>query len=536
MTVSGFGPLTLLEMKRTPSMPDPRRLDLLAEPLFSVTGAATDRASLAAILALLSRGDDLEFRALQPHQQHAWHAFLVQLAALALHRRDLATAPREEEVWRSLVLALTGDAHEAWCLVVPDLSRPAFFQPPVPDRSLQSFKTASTPDSIDTLVTTRNHDIKRERMVDARPEHWAYALVSLQTMEGYTGAKNYGIARMNSGYGSRPAVSTARSLGRGRQFLDDVAAWRGSRDALVERFGYPQEGGAALLWTLPWDGETSLGLEECDPFFLEICRRVRLEASASRLVARVGNSKSPRIAQAEHKGATGDAWTPIRRADGAVLTLSDEGFSYKMLQRLIASGEFELPTAARLDRSGSGPLWLLAKGLVRGQKTEGYHERLLPIPPTVRRVFASLDERERLGRIALARVDVVSTVQRDVLRPSLCALLQDGAEKFDYRDRRLDPWLRRLDLMVDPIFFPRLWEALEQDSAEASDEQWAREVLRMAEAILEEAFDSLPLPAARRPRAVAQAERIFHGAAWKRFEGALATTGPSATGGAIDDA
>jgi CRISPR system Cascade subunit CasA len=80
---------------------------------------------------------------------------------------------------------------------------------------------AHAPDLIDVLATAKAHDVKRSRMVAARPEHWAYALCTLQTMQGFGGAGNYGIARMNSGFGTRTAVAVTPSLRWGARFRRD---------------------------------------------------------------------------------------------------------------------------------------------------------------------------------------------------------------------------------------------------------------------------------------------------------------------------
>ena len=59
------------------------------------------------------------------------------------------------------------------------------------------------------LVTAKNHDLKSSIAAQANVDDWIFALVTLQTMEGFGGVGNYGIARMNSGFGNRPAFSLA---------------------------------------------------------------------------------------------------------------------------------------------------------------------------------------------------------------------------------------------------------------------------------------------------------------------------------------
>ena len=66
-----------------------------------------------------------------------------------------------------------------------------------------------TPDALDYIVTAKNHDLKAARIERSSVEQWFYALIALQTMEGFLGRGNYGISRMNSGFGSRPLVGLA---------------------------------------------------------------------------------------------------------------------------------------------------------------------------------------------------------------------------------------------------------------------------------------------------------------------------------------
>lgn len=74
---------------------------LLDEGVFRVTAAdgAVTRLSLPQVLACLAAGDDLVFTALRPHQRAAWHAFLVQLADLALEADDEPQIPPTPAAW-----------------------------------------------------------------------------------------------------------------------------------------------------------------------------------------------------------------------------------------------------------------------------------------------------------------------------------------------------------------------------------------------------------------------------------------------------
>src|SRR5690606_28027650 len=125
-------------------------------------------------------------------------------------------------------------------------------------------------------ITAKNHDVKIDRIDRPTVEHWIFALITLQTMQGFLGAGNYGIARMNGGFSSRPCVTYASGLSEAERFRRDVRILLEQRDALIEDYGFAQRGELGLIWCKPWDGTTSLAFDELDPFFIEICRRIRL--------------------------------------------------------------------------------------------------------------------------------------------------------------------------------------------------------------------------------------------------------------------
>ena len=174
-------------------------------------------ASLPEVYAALMADEADAFPALRPHQRHAWHAFLVQLGAMAMHRTGAGEPPFGAEEWAHLIRGLTPDYpdDEPWSLVVEDIAKPAFMQPPASSQERKDdYKSlVATPDELDMLVTSKNHDLKSAVAAQARADDWAFALVTLQTMEGFGGAGNYGISRMNGGLGSRPAFSLAPSEG-----------------------------------------------------------------------------------------------------------------------------------------------------------------------------------------------------------------------------------------------------------------------------------------------------------------------------------
>lgn len=504
--------------------------DLLSDSLLTIETRPTERrrVALPEILARLSSGKPTEMAKLQAHQRHAWYAFLVQLGAIVAHRRGGDRLdPLTEDEWRRELLVLASDAGAAaWTLVVPDLSLPAFLQTPVPEGNLERLKKiAARPDdpALDILVTAKNHDVKQARMGRPEPEHWVYALVALQTMVRFTGRDNYGIARMNGGFGSRPAVAAAPSLDWSERFRRDVGVWLEARERLTgDAYPYHQAG-KTLLWLEPWAGSRSLPMNACDPFFIEVSRRVRLTLRRERVVARVGTSSARFLNAGDLAGDTGDVWTPVRvkGEKTAALTVDASGFSYRRLADLLFGGDYPSKPALELrPEDGEAPL-VLAEVLVGGQgETGGFHQRVIPVPPPARRLFATPGGRAALGELAQTRVVRAGQAQRDVLRPALYLLLAGGGEGEIRRDPRAQRWLAAFDRAVDGVFFQELWRDAPLDAGEQG-RRWDRRLLALVRGELERAFDEAPVPQAQKPRAIARSGILLNRRARKHLEHAF---------------
>ena len=500
--------------------------NLLVEPLLRAESShgSPVTASLPELYAALASDSVASFPALRPHQRHAWHAFLVQLAAIAMHRAGLSEPPREAIRWRELLRGLTADFpdDEPWRLAVSDLMRPAFLQSPAGSREREpDYRHAiATPDELDMLVTSKNHDLKAAVATGAAADDWAFALVTLQTMEGFGGAGNYGISRMNGGMGSRPAFSLAPPGGPGAHVMRDVAALLGRRREIIDE--YPMtESGHALLWTIPWDGapEEMLLPGDLDPFYVEICRRVRLHADGDGRLSGVRTvSKAARIDSRGLNGRTSDPWTPVNRKLGKSLTLAAGGFTYKRVTEYLTSPDWERPVLlipTPEEARSALPMRLVARAMVRGQgKTEGYHERIVPLRSRALRAFGADSAASGIGAIAQERIGEVATVQR-ILRHAIQAFLAAGdAERASPEMRvRARPWLNRVDALVDAHFFEDLQAELEAGPEErpAIRRRWLRGVVDAARDALRDAEDALPCRAIRRYRARVRAEALFEG-------------------------
>ena len=499
------------------------RFSLLDDPLIRVRtlpdGQQTTL-SLPELLVAMAHDGIRDFPALRPHQRHPWHAFLVQVAALALHQADQAGPFTDVASWRSGLIALTPDHPDgaAWCLVTPP-DRPALLQAPVPGGALGGWKNQlQTPDQLDMLITSKNHDLKAARMTRHAPEDWLLALVSLQTQEGFLGAGNYGISRMNGGFASRPALGAMPPGGWGRRWWRDVQRLLSSRETVVREMGLRAEGGMGLVWMQPWSGNDSLSFAALDPFYVEICRRIRLVAPQDEIFALATGSKAARIEAKSRNGITGDPWMPIDQGAGKALTISAKGFDYRLTAELLFGKKYLAPLAQTLQPSdGTEGIIILAQSVTRGQgKTEGYHERRIPISPRMRR---SLLERktDALAKLAEERVDAIAKV-RGVLWTALGTLFDSGADKDRFSDGAKDKanlFAKPFEQFEDARFFDGPLGLNAEVEADQPDEirlRWYLDMVDRAEALLLDAFNAGPRSGERRYRAQAAALSRFHGA------------------------
>ncbi len=495
-------------------------IDLLSDPVFLVRlrSDVTRDCTLPEVLWHLATEDVVSFERLRAHQQHSWHAFLVQLSAIALHRVSALEPDLSVDEWARALAAAAGGCREAFYLVVAELSKPAFMQPPVPEGELSGFQEVNrNPDAIDILQVAKNHDVKRSRIAEAAPEHWVHALIALQTMEGYSGAKNHGIARMNGGYSNRPAFSAIPGLSLSDAYRRDLRILLSNRATVAAEIGFPQAGGKELLWLEPWNGKTQIGIQELDPWFLEICRRVRLVASDAGIGSRYTPTSCARIAARDLGGNVGDPWVPLKAEDASAITVQASGYHYRLLQDLLFGGDYRPSLLQQIWPEDPAGMSILGRALARGQgKTEGLHERVLPLPEKARAWLGRPEQRERLGQVARRRVTDAATLQGKVLKPALCELLQGAPEKIDIRDSRPEPWLSMFDGEVDRSFFPKLWEEMDLEPGEA-DRRWRTHLLRLGEETLSKAIAAAPIPVASKYRAIARSESRFRYASRKHL-------------------
>ncbi len=498
--------------------------DILTDQLIRIDTSHASRslASLPEVLAESMRDRVESFPALRPHQRHAWHAFLVQLGAMAMHSAGVSEPPEDADDWRRLIRALTPKftEDEPWRLVVDDIAKPAFMQPPARSANKRDdYKSRiNTPDELDMLVTSKNHDLKSSVAQRAAADDWLFALISLQTAEGFSGRGNYGISRMNGGLGSRPAFSITPSARPGAHVRRDISALLEWRETLLDE--YPmREDGKKLVWTMPWDGTKAeaLLLSDLDPLYIEICRRIRLSVNhAGRLHACKATSKGMRIEAKAMKGNVGDPWTPIDRKEGKSLNLGRVGFTYKKTVEYLSPGDWQIPPLCKPTSSERGDMTLVARGMARGRgKTEGYHERSIPLKEKTVGALGRPAREEDFGEIARSRVEDVARVQ-GILRHAVSVFAAGGKTEGVGKSIRdlADPWANKLDEIVDVEFFDALQDEFAEDHPDDRKRvrnDWQRGIIESARRILRHAQDSLPCPMIQFYSARVRSDSVFEG-------------------------
>ena len=469
-----------------------------------------------------------DFPALRPHQRHPWHAFLVQLAAIALHRAERTEPFATAAEWRAALLGLTPDDADgaAWCLVSP-INRPAFLQAAEPSGCVDAWDVVRTADELDMLITSKNHDLKSARMRQSALEDWVFALISLQTQDGYPGSKNFGIARMNSGSGSRCGVGIVPNGAWGNRWKRDLSILQSTRESVINDFEFQKTNPISLVWLLPWDGKKSLSFNALDPWFIEICRRIKLGNDGCISAYKKG-SEVRRIAADQLKGVTGDPWIPLVKEEGKALTItgyepknsSAQGFNYEKASDLLFGGKLEKSAAQKwLPTDGDQDVYLIARAVARGQsKTAGYHERRIPTSRTIRKAFLT-QKTDALAKLSEERIAAISVI-RKMLWAALVVLFGNAAKDESGKDKdATDAAKERASLFAQPFeaecdaqFFPELIAEIEASDRAAVRNQWLLTLTQRAEAVLQSAFNAGPRSGQLRYRAQSAALGRLHSA------------------------
>lgn len=510
-------------------------MNLLTDPVFRVrTPEGTSGASLPELLALLGEDRVESLPGLQRHQEDAFHIFCCYLAGAVLTRAGDTNPSQSAEYWRERIQNLTrqegGDDDSAWTLVVDDPTKPAFMQPPAPSRELfaRDYKPdAATPDTLDVLITSKNHDVKKSRAANGDAEAWLFALTSLQTTAGLLGkgsggGMNRGIGRMNSGYGSRPRVGWQPTTRAGSQFGRDVSVLLSTRTTLLKPPHLYAQNGRVLLWISPWDGSGSHALSELDPFFIEIARRVRLRAEAAGIRAFASGSAANFIAADQLAGNLGDPWIPINQRTNGALTVPESGLTPELLRNLIFGDGFTPGAMQRADSSAAGG-WFSASVLVRGQgRTDGFHSATVRVPDKPRiTLFGGGPARDRLGLLSKKGLDAASAIHYQALRPALFSLMEGGPESIVLDKTEIAKWVDHASgpfvVNWNLLYFDWLWTTVEISNDEEALRPWFDELRRLAQETLTRASERAPQRHGRSYRAKTKAHGMFIGSLKKNF-------------------
>lgn len=513
---------------------------LLSESFLRVAacpGQAPTQLSLPQALARLSTGEALVFDALRPHQQAPWHAFLVQLAYLALEGADTPHPPTNPDEWVLLLRGLT-PAHPddgPWCLLNSDWQAPAFLQAPCsPGREADFKLRATAAQDIDVLVTARHHDEKSGKLplAEGALDTLVYALVLLQGWSSFMGAGNYNSMRMNGGFSSRPQFRLAYARGSGAEFLRDLQVLLDDRYALADRFRAAHHEDASaehkLLWLPRWD-TGSLPLASVHPYCLEVCRRVRLDRHDGVLLLRRASSDAMRVAAKEQRGNVLDPWVPIVQGDSPkALTAQAHSLGYRSLQTLLFDrSKVTLPLLAgpsERERELNRPGVLIAQVLVSGDGgTDGLHSRELPMPAPV--LTQLLSAPAALAQRSQLFVNLAGQASGKVLRSALLQFV-DGSDDVDWQNRdfarAVESWTVRFEAAVDEVFFSSLFDTIDDGLSDIdAQRQWVRWLASACQAHLEEATKALPTRHGSRRIAQARAERLLRLSLRKQFDSLL---------------
>lgn len=381
----------------------------------------------------------------------------------------------------------------------------------------------ATPDALDMLITSRNHDVKREIARQAAPQDWIFALVSLQTMEGFGGRDNFGVARMNGAYSSRVMVGLAPTAEQASSISPSSWWARDSRILLRNRLG---RAGPALLWIEPWAEGRPLEKEELDPLFIEVCRRVRLCISGDLINAKRTTSKGPRIGSHDViRGNTNDPWAPIKTPEGNSLTLAktrDQDWTCDFLVKLLYANpkEWLRPLLAEPHPEDlARPMALVFEAFSRGQsKTDGFKSRVVPVPVAmVSELFG--DRPKAIAPGVLADIAAVSNAMSDALELVGTEGDKEKRKKLKEKPKGRDKLKRytaaareALRRHADQVFFPQLWERM----AARSDADFTpirraflERLARIAREEFARALPAIPCASLLRPRAEARGRRAL---------------------------
>ncbi len=509
-------------------------INILQDPVFRVTDHHHPHTlTLPEVLEALGRDAVDHFLGLQGHQQDAVHVFLSYLAATILARRH-ETIPRQPaDFWLSGFRALARRPDDdAWTLVVANQDHPAFLQPPVLSPPALSPEKYPTPDALDVLNSSQNHEIKKNRASHAYPDEWIYALITLQMMSPYLGQGTSAISRMYAN--QRLIVEVTDNLRYGPRWSHAVTRLLAYRPTLLREPYLYRDDGVTLTWVPPWPVGESLSLRELDPFYIDISRRIRLVATdtgCQALKINPTNDNTPRIAAKTQNGNLGDAWIPVNIDPGPKnnlphRALSTEKVDAAFLQRILFERHVILAPLQRPERAWQESLYFIISLLIRGKnagQTDGFSRTVLRIPaPAQHTIFGPVAQRDLWGDYSARMINDAQNMQR-ILKTALMAYLEAGPEQLQRQRQSIRKWRERAmtqwTAQWQTQYFSHLWTAIDKNSSMRT--AWQEDLAGFAVTVLNQAERTWPTPANRYYRSCVVAHNTF--------DRQLATTFPDLT-------
>ncbi|WP_177419036.1 type I-E CRISPR-associated protein Cse1/CasA [endosymbiont of Lamellibrachia barhami] len=523
-------------------------MNLLTDPVFHAqTRQGLKQLSLPALLVALGRDEIDSLTGLQRHQEDAFHIFLCYLAAAVLEREQKNDPKQEKAFWCNAIRRLDGGGDSAWTLVVKDITQPAFMQPALPSRILYEEKftkngkaepDASTPDVLDLLATSKNHDIKARRTNHDSEEAWVYALINLQTMTCRNGAGNEGVARMSGTFSARMRVQILISKRPGKQWVRDVKKLLKYRPIILNRKLRYKPDGIVLTWVEPWDLESSYITTDLDPFFIEISRARRLVITNRGIAAYNASALHrvlPKSVREQINGDLGDPWIPIDTEKSQAFNVYSEGFTPRITRDLlfgiIDSSEIIKRPYMQEPEADDSDCWFYASGLSRRGKdsnTEGFHSVCIPMKKEATHLlFSAGKDRDMLAEMSEEGLHLAAIIE-GLLKKALHSLLLGGVKENELPKRKKDiprevqQWTKEALLVYSEAwsryYFDWLWRTLDHDDEDQARLEWLTALKEKAVKVLDDAIDRLPERQGRRYRAQVRARGLFYGSLYKQFD------------------
>lgn len=489
----------------------------------------TDVVSLSKLLALLMTTDNVVRiqNITMPQRGPVWR-FLVRCGTKYCQQMPgsvpvpgMDTEMAAESI--AQVLTHLADGPAAWLLYNPVNAEPAFLQPPIGRGSLEAAKyTSMSPSVLALTLGGKAHEEKPEAIRHLSADQLAFSLITHQTGVIYTKG-NYAsqLAGSATGKGSgTPYVGVALPGGTGSTFRHDVhtmlSGWTEVASELMMR------GKTWALWTLPWDGESSLGSEQLDPAFIPIARLIRVGPSDQEgfySTIWTKPTKKSRVVDHTQGSGLGDPFLPLvpnpkqpgaRKARGTMET----GYRFDEVVRIAFGASNQTspsPSLASLHLAQcAGDVTLRFEGIAFDQgKTRGFHHREVHIP------VENLRDIENPERISTLHSEFLGIVKSSQAALRICAniLLRGTSRARRGDDRRLSRGADLLQRIVDDHYIDQLLSAasaqrIKPDAGHST--AWALQVKAWAvDEIFPRLLEELPIPVSRRLERIVKAEAVL---------------------------